>query len=176
MKKSVCYSVLRFGFANKIYALYVQQQMSKRRILVYRVGSELILWYICCLLSSTHTGHSFNYVQCMYTTVLYCEVRCFCVCFIRILTLNGEEVEETEIDGFVDEEQTYYSGNVDNKKIVQVCGTLFLPLLLSLKQVIFETNHKQCFHFIDSLLALTSTGSNCQKFLRWSSAGKLVKN
>jgi DNA damage-binding protein 1 len=34
--------------------------------------------------------------------------------------LSGEEVEETEIDGFVDDEQTYYSGNVCNKRIVQV--------------------------------------------------------
>lgn len=40
--------------------------------------------------------------------------------FCRILTLTGEEVEETEIDGFVDDEQTYYSGNVSGKKIVQV--------------------------------------------------------
>ena len=38
----------------------------------------------------------------------------------RILKLSGEEVEETEIDGFVDDEQTYYSGNVCDKKIVQV--------------------------------------------------------
>lgn len=38
----------------------------------------------------------------------------------RILTMSGEEVEETEIDGFVDDEQTYFSGNVCNKKIVQV--------------------------------------------------------
>lgn len=43
----------------------------------------------------------------------------------RILTLSGEEVEETEIDGFVDDEQTYYSGNVCDKKIVQVCGTIY---------------------------------------------------
>ncbi|XP_028397691.1 DNA damage-binding protein 1-like [Dendronephthya gigantea] len=41
----------------------------------------------------------------------------------RILTLTGEEVEETEIDGFVDDEQTYYSGNVCGKKIVQVTSS-----------------------------------------------------
>ena len=42
------------------------------------------------------------------------------ISLVRILTLTGEEVEETEIDGFVDDEQTYYSGNVSSKKIVQV--------------------------------------------------------
>lgn len=38
----------------------------------------------------------------------------------RVLTLNGEEVEETEIEGFNENEQTYYSGNVIGGKIVQV--------------------------------------------------------
>lgn len=31
----------------------------------------------------------------------------------RILTLTGEEVEETEIPGFLNEQQTFYCGNVD---------------------------------------------------------------
>ena len=30
---------------------------SKRRNLVYRLGSETILLYICCYLSATHTGN-----------------------------------------------------------------------------------------------------------------------
>ena len=38
----------------------------------------------------------------------------------RILTLSGEEVEETEIEGFVSEQQTFYTGNTDTGHIVQV--------------------------------------------------------
>ena len=38
----------------------------------------------------------------------------------RILTLSGEEVEETEIDGFVCDQQTFYTGNTDTGHIVQV--------------------------------------------------------
>ena len=38
----------------------------------------------------------------------------------RVLTLKGEEVEETEIPGFVAEQQTFYTGNTDTGHIVQV--------------------------------------------------------
>ena len=38
----------------------------------------------------------------------------------RVLTLTGEEVEETEIPGFVAEQQTFYTGNTDTGHIVQV--------------------------------------------------------
>ncbi|KAK3726388.1 hypothetical protein QZH41_016253 [Actinostola sp. cb2023] len=38
----------------------------------------------------------------------------------RVLALNGEEVEETEIAGFDDNQQTYYCGNVIGDQIVQV--------------------------------------------------------
>ncbi|XP_037044734.1 DNA damage-binding protein 1 [Bradysia coprophila] len=38
----------------------------------------------------------------------------------RILTLTGEEVEETEIPGFLNEQQTFYCGNVDFGQIIQV--------------------------------------------------------
>ena len=38
----------------------------------------------------------------------------------RVLTLTGEEVEETEIPGFVAEQQTFYTGNTDSGHIVQV--------------------------------------------------------
>ena len=38
----------------------------------------------------------------------------------RILTLSGEEVEETEIEGFVSEQETFYAGNTDTGYIVQV--------------------------------------------------------
>merc|ERR1719322_2035193 len=38
----------------------------------------------------------------------------------RVLALSGEEVEETEIPGFVADQQTFYTGNVSNSLIVQV--------------------------------------------------------
>jgi DNA damage-binding protein 1 len=38
----------------------------------------------------------------------------------RILTLTGEEVEETEISGFVNSEQTLYAGNVTEQQLLQV--------------------------------------------------------
>ena len=31
----------------------------------------------------------------------------------RILTLSGEEVEETEIEGFLSDQQTFYCANVE---------------------------------------------------------------
>jgi DNA damage-binding protein 1 len=37
-----------------------------------------------------------------------------------VLTLTGEEVEETEIPGFVSDAQTFYTGNVEFGQIVQV--------------------------------------------------------
>ncbi|OXU25996.1 hypothetical protein TSAR_009174 [Trichomalopsis sarcophagae] len=41
----------------------------------------------------------------------------------RILMLNGEEVEETEIPGFVADEQTFHTGNVTNDLIIQITPT-----------------------------------------------------
>lgn len=38
----------------------------------------------------------------------------------RILTLTNEEVEETEISGFLADQQTFFCGNVDHNQIVQV--------------------------------------------------------
>ncbi|KAJ8724163.1 hypothetical protein PYW07_008143 [Mythimna separata] len=38
----------------------------------------------------------------------------------RVLTLNGEEVEETEIKGFVADRQTFYTGNVCHNQLIQV--------------------------------------------------------
>lgn len=35
--------------------------------------------------------------------------------------LNGEEVEETELPGFVDNQQTFYCGNVAHQQLIQVC-------------------------------------------------------
>ncbi|XP_047994134.1 DNA damage-binding protein 1 [Leguminivora glycinivorella] len=38
----------------------------------------------------------------------------------RVLTLNGEEVEETDIKGFVSDRQTFYTGNVCHNQLIQV--------------------------------------------------------
>lgn len=34
--------------------------------------------------------------------------------------LNGEEVEETELMGFVDDQQTFFCGNVAHQQLIQV--------------------------------------------------------
>jgi len=39
---------------------------------------------------------------------------------LRVLMLSGEEVEETELPGFVDNQQTFYCGNVAHKQLIQV--------------------------------------------------------
>ncbi|XP_071542214.1 DNA damage-binding protein 1 [Panulirus ornatus] len=41
----------------------------------------------------------------------------------RVLTLSGEEVEETEIAGFVADQQTFLSSNVKYDQLLQVTGT-----------------------------------------------------
>ena len=38
----------------------------------------------------------------------------------RILALTGEEVEETDIPGFDDDQQTFFCGNVTGDQIIQV--------------------------------------------------------
>ncbi|XP_058859042.1 DNA damage-binding protein 1 isoform X2 [Acipenser ruthenus] len=38
----------------------------------------------------------------------------------RVLMLNGEEVEETELPGFVDNLQTFFCGNVAHKQLIQI--------------------------------------------------------
>lgn len=41
----------------------------------------------------------------------------------RVLNLTGEEVEETEIHGFLSDQQTFFCGNVDHNQILQVTPT-----------------------------------------------------
>uniref|UniRef100_A0A8C5Q5A7 DNA damage-binding protein 1 n=1 Tax=Leptobrachium leishanense TaxID=445787 RepID=A0A8C5Q5A7_9ANUR len=38
----------------------------------------------------------------------------------RVLTLSGEEVEETDLAGFVDDQQTFFCGNVAHQQLVQI--------------------------------------------------------
>nr|CAD7419835.1 unnamed protein product [Timema poppensis] len=42
---------------------------------------------------------------------------------LRVLTLNGEEVEETEIPGILSDQQSFYCGNVSHQQIIQVTPT-----------------------------------------------------
>lgn len=47
--------------------------------------------------------------------------------------LNGEEVEETELMGFVDDQQTFFCGNVAHQQLIQVtaekgAGPMYLNL------------------------------------------------
>lgn len=49
----------------------------------------------------------------------------------RILTLTGEEVEETEIHGFLSDQQTFYCGNVDYGQVGQLEHFFFYYLNLN---------------------------------------------
>ena len=42
---------------------------------------------------------------------------------VRILLLNDEEVEEAELGGFSDTEQTFFAGNVAHSQLIQVTMT-----------------------------------------------------
>lgn len=48
----------------------------------------------------------------------------------RVLMLSGEEVEETELPGFVDNQQTFYCGNVAHQQLIQVCTHTYSTLML----------------------------------------------
>lgn len=56
----------------------------------------------------------------------------------RILTLNGEEVEETDIPGLIADEQTFHTGNVTNDVIIQITPTSARLVSTSSKAVISE--------------------------------------
>ncbi|RZF44982.1 hypothetical protein LSTR_LSTR001943 [Laodelphax striatellus] len=56
----------------------------------------------------------------------------------RVLTLNGEEVEETEIPGFLSDQQTFYCSNVGLNEIIQVTSVLARLISLKSKQLISE--------------------------------------
>lgn len=38
----------------------------------------------------------------------------------RVLMLNGEEMEETEIPGLISDQQTFFCGNVGSDSILQI--------------------------------------------------------
>ena len=50
----------------------------------------------------------------------------------RVLTLSGEEVEETEIPGLNGDKQTYFCGNTVGNNLLQVRSSLLFALALSI--------------------------------------------
>jgi DNA damage-binding protein 1 len=56
----------------------------------------------------------------------------------RVLLLNGEEVEETEISGFLSDQQTFYCANVDENCIIQVTSVSARLISCDTKQLISE--------------------------------------
>lgn len=56
----------------------------------------------------------------------------------RILMLNGEEVEETDIPGFVADEQTFHTGNVSNDLFIQITPSSARLISSESKSVVSE--------------------------------------
>ena len=60
----------------------------------------------------------------------------------RVLTLNGEEVEETEIPGFLSDQQTFYCSNVAFDQVIQVTPVSARLISIESKLLI------RCFYFV----------------------------
>lgn len=56
----------------------------------------------------------------------------------RVLSLNGEEVEETEIPGFCGDQQSFFCGNVAHKQLVQITPVSVRLIDESSRQLIAE--------------------------------------
>lgn len=54
------------------------------------------------------------------------------------MTLSGEEVEETEIPGFLSDQQSFYCGNVEHDQIIQVTPSSARLLSVASKQLVSE--------------------------------------
>ena len=93
--------------------------------------SVLCVHSVCCVF--TVCVHSVCYVstvrvacsQCLFCVFTICvcvhSVSSQCVlCVHRVLLLSGEEVEETEVDGFDGNQQTFFCGNVAFDQLLQV--------------------------------------------------------
>ncbi|XP_031549547.1 DNA damage-binding protein 1-like [Actinia tenebrosa] len=59
----------------------------------------------------------------------------------RVLSLNGEEVEETEISGFDDNQQTYFCGNVRDDQIIQITAHSVRLVNCKTRQLVSEWKH-----------------------------------
>eukprot|EP00794_Sanderia_malayensis_P018107 gene18107-19916_t len=63
------------------------------------------------------------------------------VCQTRVLTLNGEEVEETEIPGLNGNKQTYYCGNAIGDQLVQITEESVRLIKCATKDMVSEWRH-----------------------------------
>uniref|UniRef100_A0A8C2WAQ8 Damage-specific DNA binding protein 1 n=1 Tax=Cyclopterus lumpus TaxID=8103 RepID=A0A8C2WAQ8_CYCLU len=61
----------------------------------------------------------------------------------RVLMLSGEEVEETELPGFVDNQQTFYCGNVAHKQLIQITSGSVRLVLQESKALVSEWKEPQ---------------------------------
>ncbi|KXJ10807.1 DNA damage-binding protein 1a [Exaiptasia diaphana] len=59
----------------------------------------------------------------------------------RVLALNGEEVEETEMAGFDDDQQTYFCGNVTNNQIIQITALSVRLINSATGELVSEWRH-----------------------------------
>ncbi|XP_048886334.1 DNA damage-binding protein 1 [Brienomyrus brachyistius] len=61
----------------------------------------------------------------------------------RVLMLSGEEVEETELPGFVDNQQTFYCGNVAHQQLIQITSGSVRLVLQNTKALVSEWKEPQ---------------------------------
>ncbi|XP_060921754.1 DNA damage-binding protein 1 [Labrus bergylta] len=61
----------------------------------------------------------------------------------RVLMLSGEEVEETELPGFVDNQQTFYCGNVAHQQLIQITSGSVRLVLQESKALVSEWKEPQ---------------------------------
>ncbi|KAJ8248901.1 hypothetical protein GJAV_G00228990 [Gymnothorax javanicus] len=61
----------------------------------------------------------------------------------RVLMLSGEEVEETELPGFVDNQQTFYCGNVTHQQLIQITSGSVRLVMQDTKALVSEWKEPQ---------------------------------
>uniref|UniRef100_A0A8C9RRC0 DNA damage-binding protein 1 n=1 Tax=Scleropages formosus TaxID=113540 RepID=A0A8C9RRC0_SCLFO len=61
----------------------------------------------------------------------------------RVLMLSGEEVEETELPGFVDNQQTFYCGNVAHQQLIQITSGSVRLVMQNTKTLVSEWKEPQ---------------------------------
>uniref|UniRef100_A0AAQ4NZ69 DNA damage-binding protein 1 n=1 Tax=Gasterosteus aculeatus aculeatus TaxID=481459 RepID=A0AAQ4NZ69_GASAC len=61
----------------------------------------------------------------------------------RVLMLSGEEVEETELPGFVDNQQTFYCGNVAHQQLIQITSGSVRLVLQESKALVSQWKEPQ---------------------------------
>ena len=95
----------------------------------------------------------------------------------RILTLTGEEVEETEIPGFLADQQTFFCSNVDHGQIIQVTSTTARLIQCDNKSLVCEWKPPD-----DKCISVVACNSNqlvcasaCDIYYIEIEAGKLVE-